>query len=125
MYWANTYGFDPWDRIPARVRVDGSLADAKVFVRRGVIAVALREEPRLSWPIPVYTFHPTKPDQIIVGGYYHRQALGRLWVKPQCGLGLLMLPGGYVKTEVDPHVRFKPGHLEFTSMKHQRVNVDY
>lgn len=125
IYWANTYGFDPWSRISARVTVDGAPLEAQTYARRGLIAIALREGDPGSSPETVYTFNPAEPVRVYWGGYYHRRAFGRLWIKPGGSIGLPLIPGGHVKTEVDPKIRFTPGRLEFTTIKLQRLKVDY
>ena len=137
-YWSHFFGFEPWQPVAVKMRIGGLIADGELYrSNEGLLAIVLpikQSEARVgrylsdvngSVMFPAYVFRPTKPANMIAGGNYFAKKFGKLWEKPDGALGIELFPGGDAKTGIDPHVTFKPGHLEFTTAEHKRVVVDF
>jgi hypothetical protein len=117
VFWANTYGLDPWDRIDARILVDEHPSEGATFLSsKGAFG---------EWPggSRLYTVNP-KSAKVFEGSTYYRPvAFGKLW--PHGTAGIELISGGGGKGEVDPRLMVRPGRIEFTDRKGRRISVDY
>jgi len=116
-YWNEFYGWNPWTPVSLKVTVDGRQMAASGYRQGNELAVHVQGD-----QTRIYILEADQPNQVVLASNCSVK-FDRLWFRPGCAKGIVMITGGDVKTEVDPKVEWRQGSASFTDVEKRRIQV--